>query len=104
MKLKVKLLMSCDTQSGVSKATGREWKSKEVIFENEEDGSTFAVKTLNEKHIELLERAIEGDTFCAEFKFFSRAKDYRRADGTMGVFRSTEISLMGLELVEEAGF
>lgn len=101
MKVLVKLLLSCEKQTGVSQATGRPWTSKEAVFETLDGKDTFPVKTLNEELISMLEGSIEGDEFEAEIQLRSRAKEYKRQDGTFGMFRSVDVSLVSLVRTRE---
>lgn len=108
MKIKSVINLLGATESGVSKATGNPWKSKEVVIEFKNDGdavaSTMALKTFNTNCIETLEQCVEGDSIIANVTTRANYREFTRADGTSGGIRSTDCFLDGVEVTEQKGF
>lgn len=107
MKIKAIINLMCATESGVSKATGNPWKSKECVLEindGNEYKSTIAARTMNTDVIAKMEKAQEGDEVTCEVRFFARAREFARKDGTSGIIRNVECNLMAFEITKESGF
>lgn len=107
MKIKGKINLICATESGVSKATGNPWKSKEIVIEIEEDGyasSTMALRTMNEEVIKTLEKCLEGDEVEVDVFFRSDYREFHRQDGSIGCVRNTNCSIRGLEVIKQEAF
>ena len=99
MKIKATSSLLDATQSGVSKATGNPWTSKELVVEFEDaDGirSTIAMRTMNKEIVDRLETCHKGDEVELDVAFQSKARVFTRKDGTEGVIRSTECFIKSL--------
>ena len=104
MKVKAKINLLGATESGVSKATGNPWMTKEVVLEVAEEGyapSTIAVKTFNTDVVKALEGCMEGDEIVADIYCRADYREFTRKDGTLGGIRSTDITLRGVDVVKQ---
>lgn len=107
MKIKAIISLLDSTQSGVSKATGNPWTSKELVVEFEDaDGvrSTMAIHTMNKEIVDRLETCYKGDEVVLDVAFLSKARVFTRKDGTEGVIRSTECYIKSMEVVKQGAF
>lgn len=99
MKINAIISLLDPTQSGVSKATGNPWTSKELVVEFEDaDGirSTMAMRTMNKEFVDKLETCHKGDEVELDVAFQSKARVFTRKDGSEGVARNTECYIKSL--------
>lgn len=106
MKIRGRINLLCATESGVSKKTGRAWKSKDIVIEEvgEQYPSTFHLHTMNDDVIAKLETCKEGDEATFDIYASSECDEIRRTDGTTWYKRYTTIALRGVEELNESGF
>lgn len=107
MKIKGKINLICAVESGVSKATGNPWKSREIVIEFEDGGfgpSTMALRTMNEEVIKTLETCLEGDEVEVDVFFRSDYREFHRQDGSIGCVRNTNCGIRSLEVKEQKAF
>ena len=107
MKVKAKITLLCDTETGVSKATGNPWSCRELVVEIAEDdgkSSSMALKAFKEEVITTLDNCTKGDVIEAEVRINSQYREYKRVDGTTFVTRYNEAYLHDVKVISQAGF
>lgn len=107
MKTKARIQMLLPTQEGISKATGNKWMQKEVVMELPDDNGTLqntddrkqdmiVASTFNTDIIKKFGALSEGDVVEVTLSFRTRARSFRRQDGTEGIIRNTDITIIEL--------
>lgn len=99
MRTKATIKILEPTKSGISRSTGNPWQSKDCVMEvAEADGGNdiVACRVWNKSVIDQLDRCEVGDVVDIDMRIYTKARPFTYKDGTQGIDRSNEISIVSL--------